>query len=85
MPSLRGIKISIITQSDFGRLPEYPRPEHSVAARDDQQPSFVPVHDGAEANGSAMLSESKPKVSVYIPSLPGSPSLFSLILSGGLS
>lgn len=88
MPSLRGIEISIITQSEFGRLPEYPYPEQyslqspqksSSVARDDQQPCFVPADDGTEANGSAMLWESKPKVSVYIPSLPGPPSFSSLI------
>lgn len=86
MPSFRGIGISIVSQSEIGRLPEYPYPEESrfqslgtpsTAACVGQQPSFVPEDESAVASSSAMNRDSNPKVSVYIPSLPGSPPLFS--------
>lgn len=86
MPSFRGIEISIVTQSGIGRLPEYPYPEESrfqpletpsTAACVDQQPSSVPEDGSAVASSSTILWDSDPKVSVYIPSLPGSLPLFS--------
>lgn len=86
MPSFRGIEISIVTQSDFGRLPEYPHPEEprfqslgtlNTKACVGNQPASVPEDESAAASGSAMIWDSDPKISVYIPSLPGSPSLFS--------
>ncbi|KAJ4389317.1 hypothetical protein N0V93_006783 [Gnomoniopsis smithogilvyi] len=80
MPSFRGIDISIITQSEFGRLPEYPHPDGSYfqslatkqAAGQSQPPSSEPGNEDAIANGSANVGDPDARISVYIPSLPGS-------------
>lgn len=79
MPSFRGIEISIVTQSEFGRLPEYPHPVGSCvqslgkheATNDGHQLSFVSGREDAVANGSTDARHPSSKVSVYIPSLPG--------------
>ncbi|KAJ4425238.1 hypothetical protein N0V82_000048 [Gnomoniopsis sp. IMI 355080] len=80
MPSFRGIEISIVTQSEFGRLPEYPYPGaccnqfigKQQAAGHGRPPFFVPGGEDAIVDGAENASASNSKISVYIPSLPGS-------------
>ncbi|KAI2781789.1 hypothetical protein F4815DRAFT_75251 [Daldinia loculata] len=83
MPSLRGIEISIVASSDIKRLPEYPHPDGSSVrltrvgpgchdlrdkVRNGSHPSASSDHPNAEPT----LKKSNPRVSVYIPSSPGS-------------
>lgn len=85
MPSFRGIDVSIATQSEFGRLPEYPLPNGPCSpslgtneiAGGDQSRSLRHDDGEAVADGFAKIGDSDSKISVYIPSLPGSPMLLS--------
>lgn len=84
MPFFRGIEASIGTQSDVGRLPEYPHPDDSSyqicdtngASQDGQPNPHEDDNHVAFEEKPTRLPISNPMMSVYVPSLPGSiPSL----------
>ncbi|KAI3396122.1 hypothetical protein diail_453 [Diaporthe ilicicola] len=62
MPSFRGIDVSVLAESEVGKLPEYPHPEGS---------SVYLRHLGNDDQDTKRVSEVNPTVSVYIPSVPG--------------
>lgn len=85
MPSFRGIEIAILTQSEIGKLPEYPHPDgscfQSLGAHEDscdgQTPSSVPGNEDTVANDPADVLNFNPRIAVYVPSRPGPFLLFS--------
>ncbi|KAF3061695.1 Oxidoreductase NAD-binding domain-containing protein 1 [Daldinia childiae] len=82
MPSLRGIEISIVASSDIKRLPEYPHPDGSSVRLTRVGPGCHDLRDKVRngshfssskyPNAEPTLKKSNPRVSVYIPSSPGS-------------
>ncbi|KAI0854378.1 hypothetical protein F5Y00DRAFT_267574 [Daldinia vernicosa] len=83
MPSLRGIEISIVASSDIKRLPEYPHPDGSSVRLIRVGPGCHDLRDKVRnglhlspssnyLNAEPTLRKSNPRVSVYIPSSPGS-------------
>lgn len=87
MPSFRGIEVSILTQSEIGRLPEYPHPDgYPSPLRDpnnilqDETPKSREDDEQVTVDHSPIEApRDNPMISVYVPSLPGLISL--LILS----
>lgn len=79
MPSFRGIEVSILTKSEIGKLPEYPRPDESClqpfkvheTPRSDQVPLPVPDEQDSVENVTAHVAKANQKISVYVQSLPG--------------
>lgn len=75
MPSFHGIEVSVLTQSDVGRLPEYPHPNGTKSSF---QPRASPGTTGHQSPQEAPVDEvlagsveEESTVSVYIPSVPG--------------
>ncbi|KAI1469991.1 uncharacterized protein F4812DRAFT_469998 [Daldinia caldariorum] len=83
MPSFRGIELSIVASSDIRGLPEYPHPDGSSVRLARVGPGCHDLRDKVR-NGSrhspssnypiaqSILKKSNPRISVYIPSSPGS-------------
>lgn len=74
MPCFRGIDVSILAQPDSRKLPEFPHPDASSTRI--LLPTGLPPNDQAEESprsdtGSARLHGGNPRISVYIPSVPG--------------
>lgn len=82
MPCFRGIDLSIGTDSELGILPEFPHPESAsvglvlpdqAASAPGSRSSFIhSVRDGKPVK----VTKINPRVSMYIPSLPGAWPLF---------
>ncbi|KAK3308744.1 uncharacterized protein B0T15DRAFT_117377 [Chaetomium strumarium] len=65
MPYLRGIEVSLTTKPDNERIPEYPHPEGTSARL---------LGDAVDSPArQAVYRKTNPVVSVYIPSIPGTP------------
>lgn len=85
MPSLHGIEISILTQSEVGRLPEYPHPDgfkahvNLCATPDTTGDKFPQTYPNESPSTLAKVNSD---VSVYIPSVPGlyQPTSFRLVV-----
>lgn len=84
MPCFRGIDVFIGTESEVGRLPEYPHPDSSsVSLVHRGQPASSPssrpsaVHLGSERTPTGG-AKANPRISMYVPSLPGKWPPFSL-------
>ncbi|KAI1482929.1 hypothetical protein F4774DRAFT_254026 [Daldinia eschscholtzii] len=83
MPSFRGIELSIVASSDIRGLPEYPHPDGSSVRLTRVGPGCHDLRDkvrngsrlspsSSYSNGQSTLKKSNPRISVYIPSSPGS-------------
>lgn len=91
MPSLRGIEVSIVTQSSVGTLPEYPHPDEPCyqepcaykAPKDGQPAACAPDQQDATENDPDLSHKASPRISVYVPSIPGTwpPSLLLSVFS----
>ncbi|KAK5995827.1 hypothetical protein PT974_04245 [Cladobotryum mycophilum] len=74
MPRLRGIEISVAVQPESLILPEFPHPEASpvcLKSPDKASPSLRASRSSAFDIESTHIPKINPKVSVYIPSIPG--------------
>ncbi|CAM1510284.1 Fc.00g006190.m01.CDS01 [Cosmosporella sp. VM-42] len=76
MPCFRGVDVSIFTQSDPGRLPEFSHPDASsvrLLPPLDWPPSPQSSGPaGSSDSDSTHIQKASPRISVYIPSIPGS-------------
>ncbi|KXX75705.1 hypothetical protein MMYC01_206611 [Madurella mycetomatis] len=78
MPCLRGVEVSLTTEPDDERIPEYPHPEGTSArilefAHHGRVTSIGSKSQLGCTNGPAIQQKTGPIVSVYIPSIPGTP------------
>lgn len=76
MPCLRGIEVSLTTEPNDERIPEYPHPEGTSAqilgfAHHGRVTSVGSKSQLGCTNGPAIQKKTGPIVSVYIPSIPG--------------
>ncbi|KAF7558579.1 hypothetical protein G7046_g5581 [Stylonectria norvegica] len=74
MPCFRGIDVSIVTQSASGKLPEFPHPDASsvrILAPSGCPPSPQQTSSDCSDSESIRLQKTNPRISVYIPSVPG--------------
>ncbi|KAJ9142752.1 hypothetical protein NKR23_g7100 [Pleurostoma richardsiae] len=86
MPCLRGIEISVVAESATKRLPEFPHPDGShVHLREPEgvydgnvQSSKRPDTSLGAEHDPTWIQKTKPRISVYIPSVPALGVQFSL-------
>jgi hypothetical protein len=75
MPCFRGIEVFVVARSDSKRLPEFPHPDgSSVRLRGPTEASASPLPSPSPEGTNSdptRLQKVNPRISVYIPSLPG--------------
>ncbi|KAF5635214.1 hypothetical protein F25303_8585 [Fusarium sp. NRRL 25303] len=75
MPSLEGIEVAIVTQPELAKLPEFPLSDsssHSVFPSADQLSCLSLAASSRLGSLPRQLRKTSPRISVYVPSDPGS-------------
>ncbi|KAJ4320016.1 hypothetical protein N0V84_006094 [Fusarium piperis] len=74
MPCFRGVDISIIAQPSSKKLPEFPHSDASsvrILPPVDRSSNPTGAGSGSPGAGSPHIQKASPRVSVYVPSIPG--------------
>lgn len=85
MPCFRGVDISIIAQPGSKKLPEFPHSDASsvrILPPADRSSNPTGASSASPGADSPHIQKASPRVSVYVPSVPGR-SLFELLLGKG--
>jgi hypothetical protein len=82
MPIFRGLELSVVASTEGKNLPEYPHPDgSSVRLLSPDDARITDSHSSPRPSDSSILSDGdptrqkkfNPRISVYIPSVPGMP------------